>query len=34
MPRDPFSLPCIDKLVDYSMGYKYLSFMDAYPGNN
>jgi hypothetical protein len=29
-PKDPFSLPCIDKLVDNSAGYKYLSFLDAY----
>jgi hypothetical protein len=27
-------LPCIDKLVDNSAGYKYLSFMDAYSGYN
>jgi hypothetical protein len=29
-PKDPFPLPCIDKLVDNSAGYKYSSFMDAY----
>ena len=29
-PKDPFPLPCIDKLVDNSTGYKYLSFMDSY----
>jgi len=29
-PKDLFLLPNIDKLVDYSASYKYLSFMDAY----
>jgi hypothetical protein len=33
-PKDPFPLPYIDKLVDNSAGYKYLSFMDAYSGYN
>jgi hypothetical protein len=33
-PKDPFPLSCIDKLVDNSAGYKYLSFMDAYSGYN
>jgi hypothetical protein len=33
-PKDPFPLPCIDKLVDNSAGYKYLSFLDAYSGYN
>ena len=33
-PKDPFPLPCIDKLVENSAGYKYLSFMDAYSGYN
>ena len=33
-PKDPFPLPCIDKHVDNSAGYKYLSFMDAYSGYN
>jgi hypothetical protein len=33
-PKDPFHLPCIDKHVDNSAGYKYLSFMDAYSGYN
>jgi hypothetical protein len=33
-PKDPFPLPCIDKLVDNFAGYKYLSFMDAYSGYN
>jgi hypothetical protein len=33
-PKDPFPLPCIDKLVDNLAEYKYLSFMDAYSGHN
>jgi hypothetical protein len=33
-PKDPFQLPCIDKLVDNSAGYNCLSFMDAYYGYN
>ena len=33
-PKDPYPLPCIDKLVDNSAGYRYLSFMDAYSGYN
>jgi hypothetical protein len=33
-PKDPFPLPCIDKLVDNSAGYKYLSFLDAYSDYN
>jgi hypothetical protein len=33
-PKDPFPLPYIDKLVNNSAGYKYLSFMDAYSGYN
>ncbi|XP_057744962.1 uncharacterized protein LOC130962814 [Arachis stenosperma] len=33
-PKDPYSLPNIDTLVDASSGYKYLSFMDAYLGYN
>jgi hypothetical protein len=33
-PKDPFPLPCIDKLVDSSARYKYLPFMDAYSGYN
>jgi hypothetical protein len=33
-PKDPFPLPCIDKLLDKSAGYKYLSFLDAYSGYN
>jgi hypothetical protein len=33
-PKDPFPLPCIDKIFDNSARYKYLSFMDAYSGYN
>jgi hypothetical protein len=33
-PKDPFPLPCIDKIVENSASYKYLSFMDAYSGYN
>ena len=33
-PKDPYPLPNVDKLVDGSSGYKYLSFMDAYSGYN
>jgi hypothetical protein len=33
-PKDLFPLPCIDKLVHNSAGYKYLSFLDAYSGYN
>ena len=33
-PKDPFPLPCIDKLVDNSAGYKCLSFLNAYSGYN
>ena len=33
-PKDPFTLPCIDKLVDNSAGYRYLSFLEAYSGHN
>jgi hypothetical protein len=32
--KDPFPLPYIDKMVDNSAGYRYLSFLDAYSGNN
>ncbi|XP_057734679.1 uncharacterized protein LOC130950160 [Arachis stenosperma] len=31
-PKDCFSLPNIDALVDAAAGYRYLSFMDAYSG--
>lgn len=33
-PKDVYPLPNIDKLVDKSFGYKFLSFMDAYSGYN
>jgi hypothetical protein len=33
-PKDPFPLSCIEKLVDSSARYKYLSFMDTYFGYN
>ena len=33
-PKDPFPLPCIDKLVENLAVYKYLSFLDAYFGYN
>ncbi|XP_015943915.1 uncharacterized protein LOC107469038 [Arachis duranensis] len=33
-PKDSFSLPNIDALVDAASGYEYLSFMDAYSGYN
>ncbi|XP_072060428.1 uncharacterized protein [Arachis hypogaea] len=33
-PKDSYPLPCIDKLVDNTSGYKILSFMDAYLGFN
>lgn len=32
--KDPYPLPDIDCLIDVSLGYKTLSFMDAYPGYN
>lgn len=31
---DSYSLPCIDKLVDNTSGFKVLSFMDAYSSYN
>ncbi|CAJ2671137.1 unnamed protein product [Trifolium pratense] len=33
-PKDSYPLPCIDRLVDNSSGFKLLSFMDAYSGYN
>ncbi|GMH20140.1 hypothetical protein Nepgr_021981 [Nepenthes gracilis] len=33
-PKDNFSLPRIDQLVDSTSGYELLSFMDAYSGYN
>jgi hypothetical protein len=28
----PFSLPCIDQIIDSTVGYETLSFLDAYFG--
>ncbi|GAU39748.1 hypothetical protein TSUD_219910 [Trifolium subterraneum] len=33
-PKDAYHLPCIDRLVDNSSGFKLLSFLDAYSGYN
>ena len=33
-PKDSFSLPSIDQLVDATTGHELLSFMDAYSGYN
>ncbi|CAL8096158.1 unnamed protein product [Prunus armeniaca] len=33
-PKDSFPLPKIDQLVDATVGYELLSFMDAYSGYN
>ena len=33
-PKDAYPLRNIDKLVDNSAGFKFLSFMDAYSGYN
>lgn len=33
-PKDSYLLPDIDKLVDRSIGYRYLTFVDAYLGYN
>ncbi|GAU44722.1 hypothetical protein TSUD_88060 [Trifolium subterraneum] len=33
-PKDAYPLPCIDRLVDNSSGFKLLSFFDAYSGYN
>ena len=33
-PKDAYPLPNIDKLVDNSTGFKFLSFMVAYSGYN
>ncbi|RDX97097.1 hypothetical protein CR513_20172, partial [Mucuna pruriens] len=33
-PKDPYSLPNIDRLVDGVSGFAFLSFMDAYSGYN
>jgi hypothetical protein len=31
-PKDPFPLPCIDQVVDFTTGCELLSFPDAYSG--
>ena len=31
-PKDPFSLPQIDEVVDSTAGYELLSFLDCYSG--
>jgi len=31
-PKDPFPLPCIDQVVDSTVGYALLSFLDYYSG--
>lgn len=33
-PKDPYPLPNIDVLVDSTVGFKYLCFMDAFAGYN
>ena len=33
-PKDSFPLPRIDQLVDSTVGYKLLTFMDAFLGYN
>ena len=33
-PKDSFSFPSIDRLVDTSAGHHVLSFMDAFSGYN
>lgn len=33
-PKDSFPLPQIDQLIDATVGYQLLSFMDAYLGYN
>jgi hypothetical protein len=33
-PKDSFPFPCIDALVDFTSGYKLLSFMDSFSGYN
>ena len=33
-PKDIYSLPCIDKLVDFVVGHKVLTFLDSYNGYN
>ena len=31
-PKDPFSMPQIDQLVDVTVGYSRMSFLDAFQG--
>jgi hypothetical protein len=31
-PKDPFGLPCIDEVVDFTAGCELLSFLDCYSG--
>jgi hypothetical protein len=31
-PKDPFTLPCIDEVIDSTTGYEVLSFLDYYSG--
>jgi hypothetical protein len=31
-PKDPFMLPCIDQVIDYTAGCVLLSFLDCYSG--
>ena len=31
-PKDPFSMPRIDQLVDVTVGYSRMSFLDAFQG--
>ena len=33
-PKDSYHLPCIDQLVDLTVGHQLLSFMDAFSGYN
>jgi hypothetical protein len=33
-PKDPFPLPCIDQIIDSTVGCARLSFLDAYSGYN
>ena len=33
-PKDSYPLPCIDQLVDSTVGHRLLSFMDAFSGYN
>ena len=33
-PKDTYPLPCIDQLIDNTVGYELLSFLDTYSGYN